>query len=179
MGFSSIIKNKKNNKTYIISIEPNHYKNTNSSDSESEENTNSTNKSKSNNERLFFDDFQINLKQYKVINKKKNINSKNKHKNETLNNKEITFCNNNNFTNTEININILSNNSMNNTNNILTESNIERIDELNNKLLTMKEIYYNCLDKRYQLKSSLKQNITQIYKTKEKIKKIKKQRNLK
>ena len=179
LGFSSIIKNKKNNKTYIITIEPNHYKNTNSSDSESEENTNSTNKSNSNNERLFFDDFQINLKQYKVINKKKNINSKNKHKNETLNNKEITFCNNNNFTNTEININILSNNSMKNTNNILTESNIERIDQLNHKLLTMKEIYYNCLDKRYQLKSSLKQNITQIYKTKEKIKKIKKQRNLK
>ena len=61
-------------------------------------------------------------------------------------------------------------------NNNLTETNDERINELNTKLLAIKEKYYNCLDKRYQLKSSLKENISLIYKTKERIKKIKKQK---
>ena len=63
--------------------------------------------------------------------------------------------------------------------NIQTEINNERTGELNSKLLKIKEIYYNCLDKRYQLKSSLKENISKIYKTRERIKKIKKQRIIK
>ena len=63
--------------------------------------------------------------------------------------------------------------------NILTEGNTDKINELNTKLLKIKENYYNCLDKRYQLKSALKENISLIYKTKERIKKIKKQNNLK
>ena len=193
LGFQSILTNKKNNKTYIISVEPNQIKNANSSDSDSDSdinNVNHTNKSNSINERLFIDNFKTKKYIYKAnFNKKiKYINPRSNFKNSLLNNNnamtELTLNNiNNNFNNinTEMNLDMSSNfHGKNNSHlNNLTEGNIERINGLNTKLLNIKENYYNCLDKRYQLKSALKENISLIYKTKEKIKKIKKQNNLK
>ena len=174
LGFSSILKNKKNNKTYIISIEANQCYNKNSSDSDSEDNN--IQKSNSINERIFFDDFQTNLKK---SNKIKYINTRSRYKAETLHFKAIDPPNKDRSRKSEINKNLSPDNFWRNNNIILTEVNIDRIEELNNKLLSIKENYYNCLDKKYQLKGILKQNISQIYKTKEKIKKIKKQRKIK
>ena len=59
----------------------------------------------------------------------------------------------------------------------MTEYDNERNGELNRKLLKIKENYFKCLDKRYELKNELKSNISQIYNMKEKIKKNKKQIN--
>ena len=185
LGFTSILKNKKNNKTYIISIEPNQLKNNNSSDSDSDKDNN-FNQNNSINERLFADDIQnSNYIKYKNINKiqkKTGINIFTD--GATLANKRINSIykrteNNLNNMNTEFNLNISTQNFMKNSVNITTEANNEKTSELNNKLLEIKEIYYNCLDKRYQTKRLLKEHISQIYKTKEKIKKIKKQKNLK
>ena len=185
LGFTSILKNKKNNKTYIISIEPNQLKNNNSSDSDSDKDNN-FNQNNSINERLFADDIQnSNYIKYKNINKIQKKTGINIFTNEaTLANKQINSFykhteNNLNNMNTEFNLNISTQNFMKNSVNITTEANNEKTSELNNKLLEIKEIYYNCLDKRYQTKRLLKDNISQIYKTKEKIKKIKKQKNLK
>ena len=190
LGFQSILTNKKNNKTYIISIEPNQLKNANSSDSDSDSDINTdvnTNKSNSINERLFIDNFKTKKYIYKAnFNKKiKYINPRSNFKNSLLNNNnamtELTLTKiNNNFNNINTEINLGNFHEKNNSQlNNLTEGNIERINGLNTKLLNIKENYYNCLDKRYQLKSALKENISLIYKTKEKIKKIKKQNNLK
>ena len=185
LGFTSILKNKKNNKTYIISIEPNQLKNNNSSDSDSDKDNN-FNQNNSINERLFADDIQnSNYIKYKNINKIQKKTGINIFTNgATLANKRINSIykrteNNLNNMNTEFNLNISTQNFMKNSVNITTEANNEKTSELNNKLLEIKEIYYNCLDKRYQFKRLLKEHITQIYKTKEKIKKIKKQKNLK
>ena len=185
LGFTSILKNKKNNKTYIISIEPNQLKNNNSSDSDSDKDNN-FNQNNSINERLFADDIQnSNYIKYKNINKIQKKTGINIFTNgATLANKRINSIykrteNNLNNMNTEFNLNISTQNFMKNSVNITTESNNEKTSELNNKLLEIKEIYYNCLDKRYQTKRLLKEHISQIYKTKEKIKKIKKQKNLK
>ena len=185
LGFTSILKNKKNNKTYIISIEPNQLKNNNSSDSDSDKDNN-FNQNNSINERLFADDIQnSNYIKYKNINKIQKKTGINIFTNgATLANKRINSIykrteNNLNNMNTEFNLNISTQNFMKNSVNITTEANNEKTSELNNKLLEIKEIYYNCLDKRYQFKRLLKEHISQIYKTKEKIKKIKKQKNLK
>ena len=185
LGFTSILKNKKNNKTYIISIEPNQLKNNNSSDSDSDKDNN-FNQNNSINERLFADDIQnSNYIKYKNINKIQKKTGINIFTNgATLANKRINSIykrteNNLNNMNTEFNLNISTQNFMKNSVNITTEANNEKTSELNNKLLEIKEIYYNCLDKRYQTKRLLKEHISQIYKTKEKIKKIKKQKNLK
>ena len=195
LGFQSILTNKKNNKTYIISIEPNQLKNANSSDPDSDINDEiSTNKSNSINERLFIDNFKTNKNIYKANNSKKNIkyiNPRSNYKNSAIDNNnnynntiiglKLNNINNYNIINTEKNINMSSHFPENNNyySNVFTEGNIDKINELNTKLLKIKENYYNCLDKRYQLKSALKENISLIYKTKEKIKKIKKQNNLK
>ena len=185
LGFTSILKNKKNNKTYIISIEPNQLKNNNSSDSDSDKDNN-FNQNNSINERLFADDIQnSNYIKYKNINKIQKKTGINIFTNgATLANKRINSIykrteNNLNNMNTEFNLNISTQNFMKNSVNITTEANNEKTSELNNKLLEIKELYYNCLDKRYQTKRLLKEHISQIYKTKEKIKKIKKQKNLK
>ena len=182
-GFHSIIKNQKNNKTYIISLEPNKLTDPNSSASSSDSNNNKNIiKSNSIDERLFIDNFQTNkkIKDENKYNKIKYKNSMVKYRNETLYKLEFSSLktndiNNQNPSNSEIyeNISTIANNMYNNN---LTETNDERINELNTKLLAIKEKYYNCLDKRYQLKSSLKENISLIYKTKERIKKIKKQK---
>ena len=190
LGFNSILKNKKNNKTYIISIEPNQLNDNNSSDSDSDsDNYNKRytfTQQNSINERLFTDDFQNNnLKRYKNINKIQINNGK--YKLTSLVGKKINsfYKNNNNTknnlnnTNSEFNLNISTPNFFKNSNITMTETNNEKTSELNNELLEIKEIYYNCLDKRYQFKRLLKEHISQIYKTKEKIKKIKKQKNLK
>ena len=186
LGFNSILKNKKNNKTYIISIQPNQFINNNSSDSDSDNDTD-INKSNSINERLFTNDLKISLKKYNETNfgnKIKLRKTRNGYTDGTLYNKNLDSLyikNNNNLSigNTEFDVNISSQNFRKKNNNILTEVNDERTFELNNKLLKIKEIYYNCLDKRYQLKSLLKENISHIYKTKERRKKIKKQKHLK
>lgn len=60
-----------------------------------------------------------------------------------------------------------------------TEVDFERNGELGEKLLKIKEHYYKCLDERYELKSSIKSKISEIYKIKEKIKRIKKEQNFK
>lgn len=185
-GFHSTIKNNKNNKTYIISVEPNKLTDANSSASISDsDNYNNISESNSIDERLFIDNFHINkkIRDENKYNKIKNKIFKDKNRDETLFNLEFhslktNHINNQNPVNSEIYVNLASvNNTMFNNN--ITEINDERINELNTKLLTIKEKYYNCLDSRYQLKSSLKENISLIYKTKERIKKIKKQKNLK
>ena len=186
LGFQSILTNKKNNKTYIISIEPNQLINKNSSDSDSNDDNESINKSNSIDERLFIDNIKINKIVYNNNNKKnKYINSKSIAKNSIIaNNKQITelnLVNINNLNNTNSEINMISNfaNKSNFCPHVLTEGDVEKINGLNTKLLKIKENYYNCLDNRYQLKSELKENISLIYKTKERIKKIKKQNNIK
>ena len=186
LGFQSILTNKKNNKTYIISIEPNQLINKNSSDSDSNDDNESINKSISIDERLFIDNIKINKNVYNNNNKKnKYINSKSIAKNSIIaNNKQITelnLVNINNLNNTNSEINMISNfaNKSNFCPHVLTEGDVEKINGLNTKLLKIKENYYNCLDNRYQLKSELKENISLIYKTKERIKKIKKQNNIK
>ena len=186
LGFQSILTNKKNNKTYIISIEPNQLINKNSSDSDSNDDNESINKSNSIDERLFIDNIKINKNVYNNNNKKnKYINSKSIAKNSIIaNNKQITelnLVNINNLNNTNSEINMISNfaNKSNFCPHVLTEGDVEKINGLNTKLLKIKENYYNCLDNRYQLKSELKENISLIYKTKERIKKIKKQNNIK
>ena len=186
LGFQSILTNKKNNKTYIISIEPNQLINKNSSDSDSNDDNESINKSNSIDERLFIDNIKINKNVYNNNNKKnKYINSKSIAKNSIIaNNKQITelnLVNINNLNNTNSEINMISNfaNKNNFCPHVLTEGDVEKINGLNTKLLKIKENYYNCLDNRYQLKSELKENISLIYKTKERIKKIKKQNNIK
>jgi hypothetical protein len=74
----------------------------------------------------------------------------------------------------KINVNVSSNFGKNKDSGLLfTEVNNDRNGELNKMLLNIKEKYYKCLDKRYELKSTLKTNISQIYNIKEKIKKIK------
>ena len=74
----------------------------------------------------------------------------------------------------KINVNVSSNFGNNKDSGVLfTEVNNDRNGELNKMLLNIKEKYYKCLDKRYELKSTLKTNISQIYNIKEKIKKIK------
>ena len=70
LGFQSILTNKKNNKTYIISIEPNQLINKNSSDSDSNDDNESINKSNSIDERLFIDNIKINKNAYNNNNKK-------------------------------------------------------------------------------------------------------------
>ena len=185
-GFKSCILNKKNNRTYIFNVEPikNEKKNS-SDDSDSEDNDNNNDiKDKSNS----IDDhiFDMNNKSKTYLNKSFfGANRKNNNKNRYLHN---STC----FKNNDININTINkdkfNNNyklgLNNTNiitfpkyqlGLVTEVNNRTDDQLNKKLLKIKETYYKCLDQRYELKNSLKSNISHIYKMKEKIKKFKKE----
>jgi hypothetical protein len=184
-GFASYFINNKYNKVYAFSIEPVRIDNNNNS---SDDDSNSENENGNNiiinkelnsiNDRIF-DNENNKQKLNKTIDgyrtDKKKISIKNKHINDFSN----SFAKNNNR-------NILIQN-------ILTPKRIEfnpkekiglvteidngRTGELNRKLLKIKECYYECLDRRYELKNSLKTNISQIYNIKEKIKKNKKENN--
>lgn len=173
LGFNSTLKSKKNNKTYIISVEPNKINSPNSSDSDSDTDNSFTKKKDSINERIFVD-----LKNYNIngsgkkIKKRKNINIKGYLLNNTFSNINV-----NTTSNFEIN-NESYKNLYENKRYIETEINEEKTNELNKKFLKIKENYYKCLDNRYQLKSALKSDISKIYKIKAKIKKIKKQQNI-
>ena len=80
----------------------------------------------------------------------------------------------------KIKVNVSSNFGNNKDSGVLfTEISNDRNGELNKMLLNIKEKYYKCLDKRYELKSILKTNISQIYNIKEKIKKNKKEMKIK
>ena len=179
-GFNSCIINKKNNKTYIFTVQPIKDLNNNSSDdSDSEDNNNTKDISNSINDRIF--DIDNKNKNKKLLNKsfvtsnKKNNNKKN---NYLYNNSVLykTDMKKSNYNNQKI--------ALNNTNiknfrkyklGLVTEVDNRNDEELNKKLLKIKESYYKCLDQRYELKNSLKSNISQIYKMKEKIKKFKKE----
>ena len=173
LGFNSTLKSKKNNKTYIISVEPNKINSPNSSDSDSDTDNSFTKKKDSINERIFVDLKNYNINSSgKKIKKRKNINIKGYLLNNTFSNINV-----NTTSNFEIN-NESYKNLYENKRYIETEINEEKINELNKKFLKIKENYYKCLDNRYQLKSALKSDISKIYKIKAKIKKIKKQQNI-
>ena len=173
LGFNSTLKSKKNNKTYIISVEPNKINSPNSSDSDSDTDNSFTKKKDSINERIFVDLKNYNINSSgKKIKKRKNINIKGYLLNNTFNNINV-----NTTSNFEIN-NESYKNLYENKRYIETEINEEKTNELNKKFLKIKENYYKCLDNRYQLKSALKSDISKIYKIKAKIKKIKKQQNI-
>ena len=173
LGFNSTLKSKKNNKTYIISVEPNKINSPNSSDSDSDTNNSFTKKKDSINERIFVDLKNYNINSSgKKIKKRKNINIKGNLLNNTFSNINV-----NTTSNFEIN-NESYKNLYENKRYIETEINEEKTNELNKKFLKIKENYYKCLDNRYQLKSALKSDISKIYKIKAKIKKIKKQQKI-
>ena len=173
LGFNSTLKSKKNNKTYIISVEPNKINSPNSSDSDSDTDNSFTKKKDSINERIFVDLKNYNINSSgKKIKKRKNINIKGNLLNNTFSNINV-----NTTSNFEIN-NESYKNLYENKRYIETEINEEKTNELNKKFLKIKENYYKCLDNRYQLKSALKSDISKIYKIKAKIKKIKKQQNI-
>ena len=173
LGFNSTLKSKKNNKTYIISVEPNKINSPNSSDSDSDTDNSFTKKKDSINERIFVDLKNYNINSSgKKIKKRKNINIKGYLLNNTFSNINV-----NTTSNFEIN-NESYKNLYENKRYIETEINEEKTNELNKKFLKIKENYYKCLDNRYQLKSALKSDISKIYKIKAKIKKIKKQQNI-
>lgn len=91
-------KNNKNNKTYIISVEPNQLNNINSSDSDSDsENNDNISTSNSINERLFFNNYKLNEiiynKKNNIIKKIKKSNSRCTYKNEIMRYKENNFLN--------------------------------------------------------------------------------------
>ena len=185
-GFASCFINDKYNKVYSFSIEPVRIDNNNNSsdddDSNSEnENGNNiiiNNELNSINDRIF-DNEDNKQKMNKTIDgfrtDKKKIINKSKHINDFSN----SFAKNNNR-------NILIQNILSPKRiefnpkekiGLVTEIDNERTGELNRKLLKIKECYYECLDRRYELKNNLKTNIAQIYNIKEKIKKNKKENN--
>ena len=200
-GYNSSISNKKYNKTFVFTIQPiKNDINNSSNDSNSESNDD--------NIKINIDSSSMNdhcLFQEKVD--KKNVNYNNKidlsynKKNENNKNKIIhnlsAFRNDSSFYDKniivkgvfdsgykcqvdKINVNVSSNFGNNKASGVFfTEISNDRNGELNKMLLNIKEKYYKCLDKRYELKSILKTNISQIYNIKEKIKKNKKEMNIK
>ena len=191
-GFYSCISNNKYNKTYKFTIEPIKDESNNSSnDSDSENNENIDNTSNSINDHIFDEE----IKKKNIIHRsffitnKKNENNNNKYirdlnclRNETSENYNRNININNIFNhnhNSNFGLNKINEtrNYIKNNNGFITEINNNRNGELNKKLLKIKEYYYKCLDERYELKNSLKMNISQIYNIKEKIKKIKKDNN--
>ena len=192
-GFNSCIKNKKFNKTYIFTVEPiKDVNNDSSNDSDSESNiinfdNKNNNDSDSINDRCFDqEDTYKNLRGFSTHKKNKNdrngfLYNSSRIKNETseIINKENIIKN---IFNPSIkldvnNMNVSTNFSKHKSNGLMTEYDNERNGELNRKLLKIKENYFKCLDKRYELKNELKSNISQIYNMKKKIKKNKKQIN--
>jgi hypothetical protein len=200
-GYNSYISNKKYNKTFIFTMQPlKNDINNSSNDSYSESNDDNIKiniDSNSMNDHCFFqekeDKNKANYNNRRGLSSNKNDeNNKNKIKHNLS-----TFRNDSSFYNKQfivkgvfdpgckyeydkININVSSNFGKNKDSGVLfTEINNDRNGELNKMLLNIKEKYYRCLDKRYELKNALKTNISHIYNIKEKIKKNKKEINIK
>ena len=190
-GFNSYIINKKNKKAYILSVEPiiGNNNNISSNDSDSENINNiKNNNSNSINEHIFNKEKEgikyLNTSHLTTTRKESNYNFK------FLCNSSLRYENAEKNNGTKIIRNLFNHNSKGKINilniyenprkdnfRVLTEINNGRNGELNRKLLKIKENYYKCLDQRYELKSSLKENISQIYNIKEKIKKFKREKN--
>ena len=190
-GFNSYIINKKNKKAYILSVEPiiGNNNNISSNDSDSENINNiKNNNSNSINEHIFNKEKEgikyLNTSHLTTTRKESNYNFK------FLCNSSLRYENAEKNNGTKIIRNLFNHNSKGKINilniyenprkdnfRVLTEINNGRNGELNRKLLKIKENYYKCLDQRYELKCSLKENISQIYNIKEKIKKFKREKN--
>ena len=194
-GYNSSFSNKKYNKTFVFTVQPiKNDINNSSNDSNSESNDDKINvnmDSSSMNDHCLFqgkeDKKKVNYNNRRGLSSnKKNENNKNKIKHNLS-----AFRNDSSFYHKniivkgvfdpgykleydKININVSTNFGKNKDSEVLfTEVNNDRNGELNKMLLNIKEKYYKCLDKRYELKSTLKTNISQIYNIKEKIKKTK------
>ena len=197
-GFRGYFINNKNNKKYILSMEPilTQKNNISSESDDSDQDTKINDVSNSINEHLFEEDFNSNNNDNTNVDftpqknnlKQSNLNlnsstiKKEKVKKEKPGGRNIHITNFLNLDPNEIK-NINRNNTQILDNNeklgIITEININdrRGSELSKKLLKLKEKYYKCLDTRYELKSSLKSKISNIFIIKQKIKKIKKEKN--
>jgi len=200
-GYNSSFSNKKYNKTFVFTVQPiKNDINNSSNDSNSESNDDKINvnmDSSSMNDHCLFqgkeDKKKVNYNNRRGLSSnKKNENNKNKIKHNLS-----AFRNDSSFYHKniivkgvfdpgykleydKININVSTNFGKNKDSEVLfTEVNNDRNGELNKMLLNIKEKYYKCLDKRYELKSTLKTNISQIYNIKEKIKKNKKEMKIK
>lgn len=194
-GYNSSFSNKKYNKTFVFTVQPiKNDINNSSNDSNSESNDDKINvnmDSSSMNDHCLFQGKEDKKKdnynnRRGLSSNKKNENNKNKIKHNLS-----AFRNDSSFYHKniivkgvfdpgykleydKININVSTNFGKNKDSEVLfTEVNNDRNGELNKMLLNIKEKYYKCLDKRYELKSTLKTNISQIYNIKEKIKKTK------
>ena len=185
-GFKSCIINNKYNKTYTFIVEPVRMESGDSSSDSNSENDNSRNNElNSINDHIFEQDKKKPLNKtmnYLTTNKKKVNNKSNflsSAKNETneINNRSILIKNIFGSNRIELNNMDASRNIRKDKIGLITEINNGRNGELNRRLLKIKECYYKCLDQRYELKNSLKTNISQIYNIKEKIKKYKKEKN--
>lgn len=196
-GFNYSISNQKSNKTYEFTIEPvkDEYNNSSNESSESEncddDEEDEENNSNSINDHIFDQEKDNNTKKLNfnrsfLVRQKNNSKNKNsflqnityfKDENSEINNREISIKNLFNYKGKK-DINTSANFSKIKFG-LMTEINNGRGGELNKKLLKVKENYYKCLDQRYELKNSLKSNISQIYNIKEKIKKYKKENNIK
>ena len=185
-GFKSCIINNKYNKTYTFIVEPVRMESNNSSSDSNSENDNSKNNElNSINDHIFEQNKKKPLNKtmnYLTTNKKKVSNKSNflsLAKNETneINNRSILIKNIFGSNRIELNNMDASRNYRKDKIGLITEINNGRNGELNRRLLKIKEYYYKCLDQRYELKNSLKTNISQIYNIKEKIKKYKKEKN--
>jgi hypothetical protein len=196
-GYNSSISNKKYNKTFIFTIQPiKNDINNSSNDSNSEtidDNIKTNIDSSSMKDHCLFQEKEDKKNIY--YNNRRGLSSK-KYKSKIKQNLS-SFRNDSCFYNKniivkgvfdsgykcevdKINVNVSSNFGKNKDSGLLfTEVNNERNEELNKILLNIKEKYYKCLDKRYELKSTLKTNISQIYNIKEKIKKNKKEMKIK
>jgi len=199
-GYTSSISNKKYNKTFVFTMQPiKNDINNSSDDSNSESNDDNI---KINNDSSSMNDhclFQVKEdKKNENYNNRRGLSSNKKNENHKskINHNLSTFRNDSSFYNKnlmvkgafdygkfeidKINVNVSSNFGKNKDSGVLlTEINNDRNGELNKMLLNIKEKYYKCLDKRYELKSALKTNISQIYNMKEKIKKNKKEMRIK
>lgn len=190
-GFNSYIINNKNKKTYILNVEPiiRDDNNISSDDSDSENiNEIKINDSNSINDHIF----DQNKENISYLNKSHLTSSKKEKDNnfQFLRNSSLAYENTEQNYGSSFIKNLFRHNYKGKINNnlknpekdkfrVLTENNNGRSGDLNRKLLKIKENYYKCLDQRYELKSSLKENISQIYYIKEKIKKFKRDKNKK
>ena len=199
-GYNSSFSNKKYNKAFVFTVQPiKNDINNSSNDSNSESNDD---KIKVNMDSSSMNDhclFQVKEdKKNENYNNRRGLSSNKKNENHKskINHNLSTFRNDSSFYNKnlmvkgafdygkfeidKINVNVSSNFGKNKDSGVLlTEINNDRNGELNKMLLNIKEKYYKCLDKRYELKSALKTNISQIYNMKEKIKKNRKEMRIK
>ena len=200
-GYNSSFSNKKYNKTFFFTVQPiKNDINNSSNDSNSESNDDKIKEkidSSSMNDHCLFQEKEdkknvnYNNKRGLSSNKKNdNYKSKIKHNLSTFRNDSSFYHKNiivkgvfdpgSKLEYDKININVSTNFGKNKDSEALfTEVNNDRNGELNKMLLNIKEKYFKCLDKRYELKSTLKTNISQIYNIKEKIKKNKKEMKIK